>query len=323
MSEHGTNFQPWTTYTRGTYEQYLGHDIQINGAGTDPNASTSSPDPTSGSDHNSGDDFDIGSGQSMAELQAHQQHLGQQLDFAAGLGEAPKGLPKITEHHGAGPDQDALHTFLHDAASELGGTYVFGAKANPTVDHPTALDCSGLTKWAAERAGAHLPDGAAHQYLALKKAGMLIPVKEAMHTPGALLFHFAQEPTPGQGEPEIAHVAISKGNGMTIEAADEQDGIVSWKAQGRFNYAAVIPGIGTTDTKGTGHNLLDESHTAIGGLDDHGGAGDTGDLVAAHGSTHEWHWLGTGVGSGTGASSGMDSGGHTFDDNSGWDAGHH
>ncbi len=99
MSDHGTNFQPWTTYTRGTYEQYLGHDIQVNGGGLDPNAGTSAPDPDTGSHAgsttDSGDDFEIGSGQSLAELKAHQQHLGQQLDFAVGLGDAPKGMPKV------------------------------------------------------------------------------------------------------------------------------------------------------------------------------------------------------------------------------------
>jgi cell wall-associated NlpC family hydrolase len=317
MSNGGTNWQPWTTYTRGAYLKYLGHDIQVNGAGFDPNASTSDDAPA-GSGHGSGDDFEIGSGQSLADLKAHQQHLNEQLDFAVGLGPEPKGMPKVTP---AGPDQDALHTFLQNAQGELGETYVFGAKASASVAHPHALDCSGLTKWAAERAGAHLPDGAAHQYLALKKAGMLIPVKDAMHTPGALLFHFAAEPTPGQGEPEIAHVAISKGNGMTIEAADEQDGIVSWKAAGRFNYAAVIPGIGTTDTAGAGHVALAESHTGLDGFTDDGAAGD---LVAAHGSTeHGWHWLGSDLGGGA-ATSGVDTGGHTFDDDGGgWDAGHH
>ncbi len=328
MSQHGTNFQPWTTYTRGTYQQYLGHDISINGAGVDPNGGTS--DDAAATDHGTGDSFDIGSGQSLTDLKVQQEQekqLAQQIAYVTGHG------PKPTLHAIAVADtgahtvnQDAVHTFLHTAQGELGESYVFGAKADASVAHPHALDCSGLTKWAAERAGGHLPDGAAHQYLALKKAGMLIPVKDAMHTPGALLFHFATEPTPGQGEPEIAHVAISKGNGMTIEAADEQDGIVSWKAAGRFNYAAVIPGIGTTEP---GHSTLDVSHEPLAAVPtDHHGHHGVDEFAGIHTwAGGVWHALGSDLGTGTGAAdlTGTDDGG-TFDDHGGaggLDVGHH
>jgi hypothetical protein len=138
-----------------------------------------------------------------------------------------------------------------------------------------------------------------------------------MHTPGALLFHFAAEPQPGQGEPEIAHVAISKGNGMTIEAADEQDGIVSWKASGRFNYAAVIPGIGTTDPSEMTHTPLSTSMHPLDGMDplsDDGSTDDPFSMTGAHPGG-----LGHGVGTADTMQEGID-----FDEHyGGWDLGHH
>ena len=75
-----------------------------------------------------------------------------------------------------------------------------------------------------------------------RQKGLLIPVDEAKHIPGALLFHFSSEPTPGGGRPAEAHVAISKGDGTTVEAADESEGVLSKNAGSRFEYAAVLPG---------------------------------------------------------------------------------
>ena len=107
-----------------------------------------------------------------------------------------------------------------------------------------AFDCSELTKWAAARAGVSIPDGAAHQYVWLKQQGATMTVQQALQTPGALLFHFASEPQPGLGgEPAVAHVAISLGNGMTMEAKGHAYGVGVFQAGDRFNYAGMIPGM--------------------------------------------------------------------------------
>lgn len=320
MSDGGTNWTPWSTYKRGDYLKYIGKDMQIDGAVPDPNAGVSD-DPSAGLDPSSNSDgFDISGGQSLTALHANQAQLRSQLDYVVGRGPLPHvPVAHTAAAHSVLPNGDAVDTFLRAAQGEIGESYVFGAKAGENVAHPTALDCSGLTKWAAERAGAELPDGAAHQYLAMKKAGMLIPVDQAMHTPGALLFHFAAEPQPGQGEPEIAHVAISKGNGMTLEAADEQDGIVSWKAAGRFNYAAVIPGIGTTDPSETVHSPLSTSMHATDGS---GGLGDDGSTDDPFGHSLSGAHAG-GLGHGLGTTDTMQEG-IDFDEHyGGWDLGHH
>ena len=134
---------------------------------------------------------------------------------------------------------------VRTARAQIGDPYVWGATASPTDPNPKAFDCSELTRWAAKRVGVDLPDGSWLQYLQLKQQGATIPVSQALQTPGALLFSFSHEPTPGGGRPSHAHVAISLGNGRTIEARGRAYGVGSFDAGNRFQYAAVIPGLMT------------------------------------------------------------------------------
>src|SRR5262249_28627860 len=91
--------------------------------------------------------------------------------------------------------------------------------------------------------GVTLPRTAQQQYLALKNQGDLIPVQQAINTPGALLFSFSSEPSPTNMYPSHAHVAISLGNGKTIEARGHAYGVGIFDASNRFNSAAVLPGL--------------------------------------------------------------------------------
>jgi hypothetical protein len=149
----------------------------------------------------------------------------------------------------------ALDRFLEVARAQIGDQYVFGAETKLDDPNPKAFDCSELTQWAAHQAGGDIPDGATAQYLDLKRRGMLIPVEEGKKTPGALLFSFNREPHPGdtEGSMAAAHVAISLGNGSTVEAQNETTGVDEFKAGNRFQYAALIPGIsdGTADPLST------------------------------------------------------------------------
>lgn len=137
----------------------------------------------------------------------------------------------------------ALERFLEVARAQAGDAYVFGAEARLDDPDPETFDCSELTQWAAHQAGVEIPDGATAQFLHLKEKGMLIPVEQAKNTPGALLFSFDREPRPGDGRTPGAHVAISLGDGRTIEAQGRRAGVGEFEAKGRFEYAAVIPGI--------------------------------------------------------------------------------
>ncbi len=141
----------------------------------------------------------------------------------------------------ADPNEAAQH-FVQAALSQRGDHYQFGAEADLNNANPTAFDRSELTQWAAHQAGIEIPDGSAAQYLDLKAKGLLIPVDQATHTPGALLFSFSSEPTAGGDRPAVAHVAISQGNGLTVEADDVQ-GVTAMDVGSRFQYAAVLPGM--------------------------------------------------------------------------------
>ena len=136
-----------------------------------------------------------------------------------------------------------VERFVDEALAQKGDQYVFGVRAKLSDPDPEKFDCSELTKWAAHQAGVEIPDGAMYQYLDLKQQDALIPVDQAMHTKGALLFYFSNEPTPGGGRPSRAHVAISLGDGRTIEAKGTKYGVGEFTAHNRFNYAGVIPGL--------------------------------------------------------------------------------
>ena len=142
--------------------------------------------------------------------------------------------------------------FVDAAIAQRGDRYVFGSEAGLDDPDPDAFDCSELTQWAADQVGVTIPDGATYQYLDLKAKGHLLPVEEALHTKGALLFYFSSEPTAAGGRPSSAHVAISLGDGKTIEARGTSYGVNEFGGAGRFNRAGVIPemadAVGATST---------------------------------------------------------------------------
>lgn len=154
-------------------------------------------------------------------------------------------VPAVDTAHASAPTggNGALSTFLNSAEAQVGDPYVWAVDASIDDPDPTAFDCSELTRWAAGRAGFDLEDGTWLQYLQLKDAHATISVDDAIHTPGALLFRFSTEPTPGSGRPSDAHVAISLGDGRTVEASDPSVGVIYGKADNGFNYAAYLPGI--------------------------------------------------------------------------------
>ncbi|TDO47287.1 transglycosylase-like protein with SLT domain [Kribbella sp. VKM Ac-2527] len=143
----------------------------------------------------------------------------------------------------AGGDQTKVDRFVSIAQAQEGDRYVFGARAKLSDMDPDVFDCSELTKWAAHQAGVEIPDGAMYQYLDLKQKDALVGVDEALRTKGALLFFFSKEPAPGGGRPSKAHVAISLGDGRTIEAKGTKYGVGEFSANNRFNYAGIIPGL--------------------------------------------------------------------------------
>lgn len=136
-----------------------------------------------------------------------------------------------------------LQAFLDAALAQEGDRYVFGYDTDLSDADPDTFDCSGLVQWAAGRQGIDLPHASWRQYLQLKEADHALTVQEAIDTPGALLFSFPYEPTADGGRPPGAHVAISLGDGRTIEAAGPRRGVIIGEAEGRFTHAGEIPGL--------------------------------------------------------------------------------
>lgn len=116
--------------------------------------------------------------------------------------------------------------FVAIALAQAGDNYIYAAEASVSDADPNAFDCSELVQWAAGRVGVPFVDGSSAQIAAAKP----ITVAQAISTRGALLWH------PG-------HIAISLGNGRTIEAANSRVGVVSYSAAGRFQRGGLIPGM--------------------------------------------------------------------------------
>lgn len=131
-----------------------------------------------------------------------------------------------------GHDLDAL------LARHTGGPYGYGSKwplSNPAPTGP--VDCSGFIRWGLYQLGVAFPDGSWNQLAACRKAGTVIPVAQAIRTPGALLF------VGPNGE---HHIAASRGDKTTVEARGIAYGVGSWTANvppRAWSTAALVPGV--------------------------------------------------------------------------------
>jgi Lysozyme like domain/NlpC/P60 family/Bacterial TSP3 repeat len=220
VSRGGTDISPWTVTHGGTGARYLQFQDEAHAAALA-----------------NGDPGGLG-------VWTGTDGYGHQVAAGAGGGDPGEVMAEMALLGGQDADPEALRTFLDAALAQTGEPYVFGAQVELADADPDAWDCSELVRWAAHQAGVEMPDGSWLQYLELQEQGALIPVEEAIATPGALLFSFSSEPTPGGGRPSSAHVAISLGDGQTIEARGRAYGVGSWDANtSRFEYAAVVPGL--------------------------------------------------------------------------------
>jgi len=223
VSRQGADISPWTVTHGGSSARYLQHRESAQSAAVA---------------------FGDGPGRGRWTGTAGYGH---HVSAAPGPGSAGD-LAALAAGDGGGPaakggGSAALQKFLDVARAQIGDRYVFGAETKLNDPDPEVFDCSELTQWAAHQAGVDIPDGATAQYLSLKKKGMLISVEEAKKTPGALLFSFDREPRAGDGRTPGAHVAISLGDGHTVEASNPRSGVREATAGNRFEFAAVLPGI--------------------------------------------------------------------------------
>jgi cell wall-associated NlpC family hydrolase len=138
----------------------------------------------------------------------------------------PEAASSTSSTAGGSTTGKTASAFVNLALAQAGDRYLYGAEASASDADPSAFDCSELVEWALARLGIKYPDGSAAQIGAAKA----ISVEQAIKTRGALLYH------PG-------HIAISLGNGRTIEAANSRTGVVSNGTAGRFTKGGLVPGL--------------------------------------------------------------------------------
>lgn len=106
----------------------------------------------------------------------------------------------------------ARETMTRFALAQAGDAYAWGGNG------PSSWDCSGLVEGATRAAGRPLVGASATQWATCQAQGRTIPVAQALQTRGALLFRI--------GVADYNHVAISLGNGSTIEAMGTAYGVL-------------------------------------------------------------------------------------------------
>jgi cell wall-associated NlpC family hydrolase len=236
VSGGGRDVSPWTT-THGSNARYLAYRAEAQEAA-----------------RACGDPGDLGVW-TATEGYGHPLSAGHGGGGSADVHPVVDGHPVVDVQPAEVP-HTATQKFLDAALAQSGDQYIFGVETRLDDPNPDAFDCSELVQWSAHQAGVDIPDGSWYQYLYLHKQGTTMSVEEALRTPGALLFSFNEEPINGHPRPDRAHVAISLGDGRTIEARNPTKGVGSWDAAKRFNYAGYIPGLsGGAFTPGIGPAL--------------------------------------------------------------------
>lgn len=155
-----------------------------------------------------------------------------------------------------------IENIVQTALSQEGDDYIFGAEASPSDSNPDAFDCSELIQWSCARNAVDpiMPDGSWYQARHSRNYGLLTTVDEGIHTRGALLFKFDGDPFTG-GRPSGAHVALSLGDGTTMEARSSRYGVGTFSAIGRgWTHAGRIPGADYAVPVDEYHGVLNVPH---------------------------------------------------------------
>ena len=136
------------------------------------------------------------------------------------------------------------------ALSQRGKRYEEVPSARLDDPDPASFDCSLLVQWACAQIGL-APPMPRTSWLQLQHCianGTQISLGEAEKTMGALLFTNRDAngalADPAAGRPRSGHVAISLGDGHTIEAMGTQWGVDNQTLTNRsFSHGALVPGL--------------------------------------------------------------------------------
>lgn len=123
--------------------------------------------------------------------------------------------------------------FVQKCLAEEGDEYQWGGEYAPgtSPDRTREWDCSGLVYTKLLELGISAPRNSTAQLNWCRENGTIISLEEAIHTRGALLLR-------------EGHVAVSLGDGRTIEAMGEQWGVGIFSASNRtFTDGGLVPGL--------------------------------------------------------------------------------
>lgn len=145
-----------------------------------------------------------------------------------------------------------VETFMLQLLAQAGDRYVYASEVSLSDPDPGAWDCSELVQWAAATSSPPIepamPDGSWLQFRHCALRHSTTSIEVAIATRGALLCRFSSSPLEG-GRPRASHIAVSLGDGSTIEARGAAWGVGSWTADRGvrgWTHAAFIPGVDYT-----------------------------------------------------------------------------
>lgn len=128
-----------------------------------------------------------------------------------------------------------IRTLVEAALRQSGDIYSWGAEASFSDPNPRRFDCSELVEWVCRFNGVEMVDGSYNQWPFCRDRGGAISIPQGIDTYGALLFRIGVNGN---------HVAISLGDGRTIEARSTLLGVNVFGANSRiWTSAARIPGV--------------------------------------------------------------------------------
>ena len=130
--------------------------------------------------------------------------------------------------------------FVNQALKAQGDTYEYGTARDLSNPDPDRFDCSGLVVWAAKQSGYEAPgfgntnaDGLLNY---TEKTGGALSPEDAKKKKGALLFR-------KDGDAPAHHVAISLGDGTTMEAKGTKEGVGIFPERSTWNFGGELPGM--------------------------------------------------------------------------------
>jgi len=130
--------------------------------------------------------------------------------------------------------------FVNQALKAQGDTYEYGTARDFSNPDPDKFDCSGLVIWAAKQSGYEAPGfGNTNADGLLKyteKTGGALSPEDAKKKKGALLFR-------KDGDAPAHHVAISLGDGSTMEAKGTKEGVGIFPERNTWNAGGELPGM--------------------------------------------------------------------------------